>query len=156
MAAIRLISIVIPLYNEASNLLALHHRLSVVADQLHGMYSFEFIFVNDGSGDESWRTILALAKNDLRIKGISFSRNFGKEIAITAGYDHARGDAIITMDSDLQHPPEFIPQLLASWVDGFDIVYTRNAPLNKKSSCHHRIQNLILHLVYHQVRETIQ
>ncbi|MBI2775494.1 glycosyltransferase family 2 protein [Candidatus Dependentiae bacterium] len=122
-----LVSIVVPLYNEESNLPALYDRLSRVASELKEFYNFEFLLVNDGSRDESWRTIAALAKHDNRIRGISFSRNFGKELAITAGYDHAVGDAIITMDSDLQHPPEFIPKLLSAWVEGFDIVYTRNA-----------------------------
>jgi dolichol-phosphate mannosyltransferase len=122
----RLISVVIPLFNETSNLLTLYARISLIAEQIKESYLFEIIFVDDGSRDESWITILSLSYHDVRIKGISFSRNFGKEIAITAGYDYARGDAIITMDSDLQHPPEFIPELIKAWENGYDIVYTRN------------------------------
>lgn len=120
------ISIVLPLYNESQNLLALHQRLSTVIDGLESAYHFEIIMVDDGSSDNSWHVIASLAKIDSKVSGLRLTRNFGKEAAMSAGYDCAEGDAVITMDGDLQHPPEVVPSLLDAWNKGYYIVYVRS------------------------------
>lgn len=122
---VQLISIVLPVYNEEKNLPTMYAQLSKIIDDVP-QYHFEVIFVNDGSKDGSWNYIKQLNKIDKRIKGISFSRNFGHQLALSAGYDRALGDAIITLDADLQHPLQLIPQMIARWQQGFSIVYVRN------------------------------
>jgi dolichol-phosphate mannosyltransferase len=117
------LSLVIPLYNESENIVPLYQELSVVLKNLP--LTAEIIFVDDGSYDNSFATIKHLGLSDNRIRGISLSRNFGHQVALTAGMQQARGELIITMDSDLQHPPEVIPRLLEQSENGFDIVNTR-------------------------------
>lgn len=121
-------SIVIPIYNEEENIPELYRRLTAVMEKLCGNKEnpengFEIIMVNDGSTDRSWHIIKELHEKDSRVKGISFSRNFGHHVAITAGLDHAKGNAIILMDGDLQDPPEEIPKLYAKFIEGYDLVY---------------------------------
>ncbi len=123
------ISIVIPIYNEESNIGSLYNRLFLIATQLSG-YVFEFICVNDGSRDNSWQLIEELSLKDQRVKGISFSRNFGYQMALTAGHDYATGDAIITIDADLQDPPELIIAMVKKWEEGFFIVYAQRLSRN--------------------------
>ncbi len=101
------ISIIIPLYNEEQNIMPLCHALMESLKELHG--SWEIIFVDDGSHDRSFEEVRKLCAMEKKIKGISLSRNFGHQIALMAGLQHASGNAIITMDADLQHPPEAIP-----------------------------------------------
>jgi dolichol-phosphate mannosyltransferase len=116
------ISIVIPLYCEEGNVGPLMERLLKVA---HGNgESFEIILVDDGSRDRTWTQIEAVAEGNQSVKGIRLSRNFGHQHALLAGLSHASGRAIISMDGDLQHPPEFIPQLIDKWRDGYAIVNT--------------------------------
>lgn len=117
-----LISIVVPVFNESENLPALYHRLSGILDGLG--IAFEILLVDDGSSDDSWVIIEGLHRQDPRAKGIRLSRNFGHQAAITSGMDYARGAAVITMDADLQHPPELIPEMVAKWRDGCDVVCT--------------------------------
>ncbi len=120
----RTICIVVPVFCEENNLLLLHEKLDCV---VAGLSSFEwkFLFVNDGSVDASWQVIQALAAKDCRVSGIDLSRNFGKEVALTAGVHAARGaDAVICMDADLQHPPELIPDLVRLWQGGAEVVVT--------------------------------
>ncbi|WP_248309260.1 glycosyltransferase family 2 protein [Bosea sp. AK1] len=115
------LSIVVPVHNEADNLALLVERLRTA---LTGeVASWEIVFVDDGSRDETLAVIRDLNAADPRISAVSFSRNFGKEIAIAAGLDHALGDAVIIMDADLQHPPETIPAFLAKWREGYLNVY---------------------------------
>ena len=115
------LSIVVPVHNEAANLPLLVERLRTA---LTGeVASWEIVFVDDGSRDETLAVIRELNAADPRISAVSFSRNFGKEIAIAAGLDHALGDAVIIMDADLQHPPETIPAFLAKWREGYLNVY---------------------------------
>src|SRR3989339_176975 len=113
-------SIIIPVYNEEENVSELHRRLGTVMERLG---TYEIIFVDDGSSDKSWQIIKDLHEKDSRVKGLSFSRNFGHHIAITAGMDHAQGKAIILMDGDLQDPPEEIPKLLKKFNEGYELVY---------------------------------
>jgi len=114
-------SVVIPVFNEEENLESLYHRLSRVLKTLFKDY--EIIFVDDGSTDNSLKVIKKLRETDERIKIIIFSRNFGHQIAITAGIDYASGSAVIVMDADLQDPPEVIPKLVEKWREGYDTVY---------------------------------
>ena len=117
------ISIVIPAYNEEKNLIVIYERLSKVFSNLSNC-SYEIIFVNDGSKDNTQEKLEELASEFYEVKFIEFSRNFGHQSAVKAGLDFATGDAIISMDADLQHPPELIPELIKQWEDGYDIVYT--------------------------------
>lgn len=115
------ISVAIPVFNEGQNLGPLVARLTPVLET--AARSFEIVFVDDGSSDATLATLRALNAADPRIKAISFSRNFGKEIAIAAGLDHARGAAVVLMDADLQHPPEAIGDFIAKWREGYKNVY---------------------------------
>jgi dolichol-phosphate mannosyltransferase len=116
-----LYSIVIPVYNEAEVLPTLYRRLTQVMEGLGEPY--EIIFVNDGSTDASPMLLWELRAQDARVKVMSLSRNFGHQIAITAGLDYSSGEAVVVMDADLQDPPEVIPQLIAQWREGHDIVF---------------------------------
>ena len=115
------VSIVVPVFNEEPVLEELYRRVSAVLDDAGE--NWELILVNDGSRDRSAAVIAQLHENDNRVKGVSFSRNFGFQIAATAGLDHAQGDAIILSDADLQDPPEVYPEMLARWREGYDVVY---------------------------------
>lgn len=121
-------SVIIPIYNEEENIPELYRRLSAVLSKMcsdGGYYpkGYEIIMVDDGSKDRSWSIIKELHEQDDRVGGISFSRNFGHHIAITAGLDRADGDAVILMDGDLQDPPEEIPKLWEKLKEGYDLVY---------------------------------
>ncbi len=115
------LSVVIPVYHEAENILPLCLRLLPVLGEITS--AFEILFVDDGSADATLAIVRAANGRDSRIQAISFSRNFGKEIAIAAGLDHARGKAVIIMDADLQHPPEVIPLFVKRWREGNVMVY---------------------------------
>lgn len=118
------ITILIPAYNEESVLPMLFKRLQLLANK-EADYDFEFLFVNDGSRDDTLRLIQQAAKVDTRISYINLSRNFGKEIAMIAGLDHVQGDATVIIDADLQDPPELIPKMIQYWEEGFDDVYAK-------------------------------
>ncbi len=118
-----LISVVVPSYNEEEVLPEFYQRLSSVLDTLS--YSSEILFVNDGSTDGTLAAILKWHENDPRVGVIDLSRNFGKEIAMSAGLDNAKGDAVVVIDADLQDPPELIPALIEQWEAGFDNVYAK-------------------------------
>ena len=119
-----LVSIVIPVYNEEKGLTKITERIIEVFEKIP-KYDFEIIFVDDGSYDDSLKELVALNKNNRRINYLSFSRNFGHQLAVKAGLDNSRGMCAISMDADLQHPPELIIEMLQKWKEGFDIVYTR-------------------------------
>lgn len=115
------ISVVIPLLNEQDSLTELHDWIAKVMQSNH--FSYEIIFIDDGSTDKSWHTIVALSQKDANVKGIRFFKNFGKSQALHAGFEKAEGDVVITMDADLQDNPEEIPELYNMIVkDGFDMV----------------------------------
>jgi dolichol-phosphate mannosyltransferase len=116
-----LYSIIVPVYNEIEILPQLYQRVAQVLDALDG--ESEFILVDDGSSDGSTEAILDLEERDPRVRPVIFARNFGHQIAITAGLDYCRGKAVVIMDADLQDPPEVIPELIASWRAGFEVVY---------------------------------
>ncbi len=115
------ISIVAPVYNEEAVLAELHRRVSLVLDAQDDPW--ELVLVNDGSQDRSAEVIAELHQKDPRVKGISFSRNFGFQVAVTAGLNHAQGDAVILTDADLQDPPEVYPKMIAKWREGYEVVY---------------------------------
>lgn len=117
-----LISIVVPAYNEEKNILPVYSALKEVFKSLESKYAFEIVFVNDGSSDGTLGEIEKIAAGDEIVKCLDFSRNFGKEIATTAGINHCKGDACIMVDADLQHPVELIPEFLEKWKEGFDVV----------------------------------
>lgn len=116
-------SIVIPVFNEEAVLPILLRRLDLLLTRL--LEPAEVIFVDDGSGDSGPVVLQALAKRDQRFRYVGLSRNFGHQIAITAGMDAAQGNAIIVMDADLQDPPEVVEQMIARWKEGYDVVYAR-------------------------------
>ena len=116
-------SIVVPAYNEQEVLPEFHRRLCGVLAQLEG--SSEIVYVNDGSRDNTLAVLHELRRNDARVAVVDLSRNFGKEIALTAGLDYARGAAAVAIDADLQDPPELIPELVKQWNAGYDVVYAK-------------------------------
>ncbi len=110
-----LISLVLPAYREEQNIRLIYDELRKVLSTLEGRYNYEIIYVNDGSTDHTWQEIETLCHTDSHVKGVDLSRNFGKELALTAGIEAARGDVIITLDVDGQHPVERIPEFIAKW-----------------------------------------
>lgn len=118
-----IISIVVPCFNEFEVLGEFHRRLLAVLGKL--AVRFELIYVNDGSSDQTLEELTRLRRTDPHVAIVDLSRNFGKEIAMTAGIDHANGDAVIIIDADLQDPPELIPALIHEWKQGFDVVYAK-------------------------------
>ena len=136
----QLISVVIPVFNEEKNIPILNERVKSVFAGLD-QYDYELIFVNDGSRDNSFLEIYNLSQRDSHVRGIDFSRNFGKEPATSAGCHFASGDAVVTMDADLQHPPELMKEFLRLWKEGNEVVYTVRKEnkgaswLKKSTSC---------------------
>ena len=118
------LTVVIPIFNEEEVLPELARRLrEVIAVWERQIDSWEVVFVNDGSRDQSLARLKELAATESRFKVISFSRNFGHQMAITAGLDRAEGDAVVIMDADLQDPPEVVSEMITRWREGFDVVY---------------------------------
>jgi polyisoprenyl-phosphate glycosyltransferase len=116
---LKLLSVVAPLYNEEHTIGELHRRIVEALSEV----PFELVLVDDGSTDETPGLLALLAEADPRVRVVTLSRNFGHQAALTAGLDHAQGDATVMIDGDLQDPPELIPQMLARWREGFDVVY---------------------------------
>ncbi|MBI2441549.1 MAG: glycosyltransferase family 2 protein [Lentisphaerae bacterium] len=140
------LSVVVPVYRSETSLRALVERLLTVLKNRAD--DFEIILVNDGSPDRSWRLIEELARADTRIRGIDLMRNFGQHNAVLCGIRAARYDVIITLDADLQHPPEEIPSLLAKLAEGYDVVYGR--PAEEKHSLFRRLgSNTLRYIVGH-------
>lgn len=117
------LSVVVPAYNEEEVLESFHRRISAVLDTVD--MDAEIVYVNDGSKDRTLLVMRQLQQIDQRVAIVDLSRNFGKEIALTAGLDHAHGEAVIVIDADLQDPPELIPNLIETWKNGFDVVYAK-------------------------------
>jgi glycosyltransferase involved in cell wall biosynthesis len=121
------LSIVCPAFEEEEVLPHFHWELCAILDPLETEFEIEILYVDDGSRDRTLAVLRNLAAADTRVGYLSFSRNFGHQAALTAGLEHAAGDVVITLDSDLQHPPRLIPELLRKWRDGFDVVLTVRA-----------------------------
>jgi len=120
----KLVTILVPAYNEEEVLNMLYDRLSGIMNSISN-YDFEILFVNDGSKDNTLNIIKDLRENDKRVCYLNLSRNFGKEIAMIAGLDYSKGDAVIIIDADLQDPPELIPEMISLWEQGYDDVYAK-------------------------------
>lgn len=126
-----LVSIVVPVFDEARNVEALYRALEAATSAIEGV-SWEYVFVDDGSRDDSLLVLSRLADADAQVKVVAMARNFGKEIALTAGVTYARGAAVVTMDADLQHPPELLCALIEQWRGGAEVVVaTRGATARK-------------------------
>jgi len=124
------ISIIIPVYNEQENIPTVYTQVTAVMQSLAAVYDYEFIFVNDGSKDSSWPLLAQLSQADDKVRALHFSRNFGHQAALSAGYAHAHGDAVITMDADLQDPPTLLLEMIKRWEQGAQIVYARRIDRN--------------------------
>ena len=122
----KLVSIVIPAFNEEENLLTIIERIEKVFDCLS--YDFEIIIVDDGSSDNTMNYLKSEIKNKPHLFFIEFSRNYGHQAALMAGLNNATGDCVISLDADLQHPPEMFTQMLQKWEEGYEVVYTRRLP----------------------------
>ena len=116
------VSLVVPVFNEVQVLAAFYDRATKALAALEGM-TYEILFIDDGSQDGSFAKLAALAEINHRIRVLKLSRNFGHQIAISAGIDHARGDCVVILDADLQDPPEVVAAMIAQWRQGFDVVY---------------------------------
>jgi glycosyltransferase involved in cell wall biosynthesis len=138
-------SIVIPVFNEEAALLVLLRRLDLLLARING--PTEVIFVDDGSSDSGPIMLQALAERDRRFRYIGLSRNFGHQVAITAGMDAAQGEAVVVMDADLQDPPEVVEQLIAKWKKGYDVVYARRLSRAGES----RFKRATAHLFYRMI-----
>lgn len=138
------VSVVVPIYNESAIFQELYRRLSFTLRSLKSHY--QMIFVDDGSSDNTLELIKNAAKDDSTVKYLSFSRNFGHQVAVSAGLEHADQDVVVVMDGDLQDPPELIPDLLKKWMEGYQVVYAirrkrKEGPIKKL--CYHLYYRLL-------------
>jgi len=118
----KLISIIVPVYNEEPTLPEFFKSIRKMIDSLESKYIIKVLLIDDGSRDQSWKMIQEISQNDNSFIGIRLSRNFGHQAALSCGYDLASGDALVSIDSDLQDPPEVIPELIRRWEDGYKVV----------------------------------
>ncbi|MGB3758828.1 MAG: glycosyltransferase family 2 protein [Rivularia sp. (in: cyanobacteria)] len=126
------VSIIIPIYNEEENIPELYHRLQSVIEQIDG--EAEVIFIDDGSRDNSLNLMRQIYERDYRVKYISLARNFGHQIAVTAGLNNVKGEAVIVMDADLQDPPELVLPMIEKWRQGYQVVYAQRLSRKKESA----------------------
>jgi dolichol-phosphate mannosyltransferase len=147
------ISLIVPAYNESANIAPLYEKLQTVLLPLRDRYAFEILFVNDGSKDTTTEEIEKLINKDDHIELIDFSRNFGKEIATTAGLNHCIGDACMMIDADLQHPAELIPDFIKKWEDGFDVIVGIRA-VSKSDSWVKKIGGKIFYAIINKISDT--
>ena len=120
----KLVTILIPAYNEHEVIPLLYERLAILMETQTN-YNFEILFINDGSKDNTLDLIKALREKDSRVNYVDLSRNYGKEIAMVAGFDYLKGDCLVIIDADLQDPPELIPEMLKYWEEGYDDIYAK-------------------------------
>ena len=139
-------SIIAPVFNESETIPEFYRRISTVMDEVGEPW--ELVIVDDGSMDQSALMMRELAEKDSRVRPIIFARNFGHQIAVTAGMDYARGDAVVVIDSDLQDPPEVIPELIARWREGFEVVYAVRAEREGESRFKLWTASLFYRLIY--------
>ena len=126
------VSVIIPCFNEEQSAPLLHAELCKLADS-EPNYEWEFLFINDGSRDTTVDVLSKLRKQDKRCNYLDLSRNYGKEVALLAGFDYATGDCAVIMDADLQHPPLVVHDMLRKWEEGYDDVYARRVTRGKES-----------------------
>jgi glycosyltransferase involved in cell wall biosynthesis len=142
----RFLSVVVPAYNEEEVLRDFHARIAKVLNNME--IEAEILYVNDGSTDDTLKIMHDLRQSDQRVSILDLSRNFGKEAAMTAGLDHAGGDAVVLIDADLQHPPELIPELVTHRIDGYDVVYTTNVDRSGETI----VKKFITHSFYRLIK----
>ena len=142
----KLVSVVVPAFNEEAVVQLFHARISQVFAQLPH-YRWEIVFVDDGSSDATLSVIEALAAHDDQVGLVALSRNFGKEAALTAGLDHARGDAVAIFDVDLQDPPELLHEFVRRWEEGYDVVYARRIQRDGESWMKRATASVFYHLM---------
>jgi len=147
----QLISLVIPAYKEEKNIPLIYEEIQETLISIK-KYDFEIIFVNDGSPDTTWLEIHKLCESDKRVKWINLSRNFGKEICLTAGIEHAAWDAVITLDGDGQHPVDQIPNFISQWEQWFQIVYNKR-PTTQWASMIKKLSSKIFYKVFNNISE---
>ncbi|MBR3480830.1 MAG: glycosyltransferase family 2 protein [Prevotella sp.] len=145
------VSVIVPAYNEEASLQALYESVCQLADTLPA-YDVELLFVNDGSTDTTQDIITSLASKDHRVAFVQLSRNFGKEAAMLAGFDHAKGDCAVVIDADLQHPPRVIAEMLQWWEQGYEDVYARRRTRGKESWLRRRLTLLFYHILARSTR----
>lgn len=145
-----LLSLVVPAYNEEDNISNTVSVLTEILDNTHEDY--EIIFINDGSRDKTFEKVLEASKTKPQVKGISFSRNFGKEAAIFAGLEVSSGDAVVVLDCDLQHPPTIIPKMLELWKDGFEVVEGVKSSRGKESFFHRICAGTFYSIMSHLIK----
>ena len=148
----KLISILVPAYNEEESLPRLYEALNQVFTSSVGGYDYEILFVNDGSRDKTLEVIRELRSRDKRVAYIDLSRNFGKENAMLAGFDYVRGDAVVIMDADMQDPPSLIPQLIREWENGYQDVYAKRRDRGKESYLRKQFSLLFYKILDHSTR----
>lgn len=141
------LTVIVPVFNEQEVLPEFHARLISVLNSIEKPY--EILYVDDGSKDHTWTVLNTLTKQDRHISLIALSRNFGKEIAMTAGLDHAKGEAIILIDADLQDPPELIPLFIEKWQKGYDVVYGQYTKRHGESWLKKRSAYLFYRMIQH-------
>ncbi|MCM1005127.1 MAG: glycosyltransferase family 2 protein [Prevotella sp.] len=139
------VTLLVPAYNEQEALPHFYKRVCDVLYPLENKYDFELLFVNDGSTDSTLQLLKAMRMADSRVNYLDMSRNYGKEIGMLAGFDYAKGDCVITLDADLQEPPEVIPAMLSKWEEGYDDVYGRRK--SRKQSFVKRASSRLYHRV---------
>ena len=139
------VSVIIPCYNEVQSIPLLYEELCRLA-QSESMYEWEFLFVNDGSQDTTMEVLAGLRKLDKRCNYVDLSRNYGKEVALLAGFDFVTGDCAAIMDADLQHPPRIVHEMLRKWEEGYDDVYARRVTRGKESFLRKRLS-----LIYYKL-----
>jgi len=146
------LSIILPIFNEEKNLPLMYGELKKVLQPFAHQYQFELIMVNDGSTDSSWNIIQKMLQdNFFYVKGINFSRNFGYQAALTAGYEYCTGDAVITMDADLQHPPYLIAEMINEWQKDAKIIYARR--LGRKDTFLKKLTARTYHFILDTISE---
>jgi dolichol-phosphate mannosyltransferase len=146
----KLVSYIFPIYNESGNIDVLHETLHDLL-AANPQYEYEVLYINDGSKDDSLEKLIALQEDDKRIGIINFARNFGHQIAVTAGLDHAKGDAVIIMDSDMQDPPKVSFELLSKWEEGFDVVYAQRR--SRKDGLFKKVTASLFYRTLHKLAE---
>lgn len=145
------VSIIVPAYNEEASLQKFYESICQLADSLAD-YDMELLFVNDGSTDTTQSIIASLADKDHRVAFVELSRNFGKEAAMLAGFDHAKGDCAVIIDADLQDPPHVIAEMLQWWEQGYEDVYARRRTRGKESWLRHRLTMLFYRILASSTR----